>query len=144
MQAECFQLVHENGAQRQRGRENRSEEVDEQRESKVEKSRSDVASASALSDSASASPFGSPSRSRQSKTRLTVKEDLEQQIHILTQQLDAAVQEKASCETQCETRLQEMEQETTALRLLLEEENHRTDTLAEHVEYLGHMLEEPL
>ena len=93
------------------------------------------------SDSAPSSPQVSPS-SRRSRARLTIKEDLEQQLQTLIDERDAAVAERMACEVRCDSRVQEMEQETTALRLLLEEEGHRTDTLAEHVEYLGHLLEE--
>ena len=76
------------------------------------------------------------------RTRLSAAEDLAEQIQALTAERDAAQVEKASCEARCEARLRETEEEVTALRLLLEEETTRTDTMAQHIDYLGNLLED--
>ena len=55
---------------------------------------------------------------------------------------DAALAEKAASEAHCAARLRERDEEVTALRLLLEEETARTDTMAQHIDYLGSMLED--
>lgn len=86
------------------------------------------------------SPSWSPFRRR--TARLSASEDLEQLASTAAAERDAAQAEKAASEARCEARLREMDEEVTALRLLLEEETARTDTMAQHIDYLGSMLEE--
>lgn len=91
---------------------------------------------SAPTSPSSWSPF------RRRTARLSASEDLEQLVSTVSSERDAALAEKAASEAHCEARLREMDEEVTALRLLLEEETARTDTMAQHIDYLGSMLEE--
>ena len=79
---------------------------------------------------------------RRRTARLSASEDLEQLLSTVSAERDAAVAEKAASEARCEARLREMDEEVTALRLLLEEETARTDTMAQHIDYLGSVLED--
>ena len=60
------------------------------------------------------------------------------QLETLASERDAARAEKAQMESQS----QELEQENTTLRLLLEEEGQRTQALLQQVDYLAELLEE--
>ncbi|CAE7737009.1 unnamed protein product [Symbiodinium sp. CCMP2456] len=60
------------------------------------------------------------------------------QLELLASERDAARAEKAQMESQS----QELEQENTTLRLLLEEESQRTQALLQQVDYLAELLEE--
>lgn len=91
---------------------------------------------SAPTSPSSWSPF------RRRTARLSASEDLEQLVSTVSSERDAALAEKAASEARCEARLREMDEEVTALRLLLEEETARTDTMAQHIDYLGSMLED--
>eukprot|EP00435_Cladocopium_sp_Y103_P067338 s475_g29.t2 len=112
---------------------------DEEAEEKLSEGR--VGHVNSNAGSAPTSPSSwSPFRRR--TARLSASEDLEQLVSTVSSERDAALAEKAASEARCEARLREMDEEITALRLLLEEETARTDTMAQHIDYLGSMLEE--
>ncbi|CAE7237777.1 unnamed protein product [Symbiodinium natans] len=88
---------------------------------------------------ASLASLASPSRrSERSENRSENREDLEQQMAGVAAERDALRAEKASSES----RAQELEEDNTTLRLLLEEEAQRTEALAQQVDYLADLLEE--
>ena len=94
------------------------------------------------SDSVPTSPSSPWSPFRRSRAGRFSLEDFD--IQALSDERDAARAEKAASEARCEARLREMEEEVTALRLLLEEETGRTDTMAGHIDYLGGLLEDTM
>ncbi|CAE7482528.1 unnamed protein product, partial [Symbiodinium pilosum] len=80
------------------------------------------------------SPTSVTSPSRRSERN----EELEQQLSNLAMERDAARAEKAASESHA----QQLEDEATTLRLLLEEEAQRTEALVQQVDYLADLLEE--
>jgi len=128
LQAECVKL----------------QRPDSERKPRLEDTPETVASEGEIqklkSDSAPTSPSSPWSPFRRSHAGRFSLEDFD--IQALSDERDAARAEKAASEARCEARLREMEEEITALRLLLEEETGRTDTMAGHIDYLGGLLEE--
>ena len=85
-------------------------------------------------DAPDAKPPSPTSPSRRSER----SEELEQQLSSLVSERDALRADGAAWQA----RAQELEEEVTTLRLLLEEEAQRTETLVQQVDYLADLLED--